>query len=254
MDIFSKQDKGKNETPLEDEGVLFFLLDSTIIVMKKINFAKTILNFSLLLSTALFITGCATLDYVGEDYNQNNIQTIKTDEDFVFNVYKKSEENANFKIGISKTPVNEILALYVQVENLSYETPYIFRVENLRLYNPDRELQFITSNNYLNIYQTQEASSMSAMSSMGATLTNMTGMTANYDTFNQTMIQNSSQEANKSVYSKMEELGNQILKHSVKHSSTISPRRSQYYYFFFENLEKFPITVKYNNLNYQFNL
>ena len=236
------------------EGVLFFLLDSTIIVMRKINFKKTVLGFVVLVATTVFVSGCATLDYVGDDYDQNNRQTIKTDEDFVFNVYKKNNKNTNIKVGISKTPVNEILALYVQVENLSYETPYVFKVENLRLYNPDKELQFITSNNYLNIYQTQEASSMTAMSAMGATISNMTGMTANYDTFNQTMMQNSAQDANKSAYSKMEELGNQILKHSVKHSSTISPRRSQYYYFFFENLEKFPITVKYNDLTYQFNL
>ena len=235
-------------------GFYFFLLDCTIIVMRKMNYKKTILNFFLLLSVTLFVTGCATLDYVGEDYNQNNTQTIKTDEDFVFNVYKKSDKNTNFKIGISKTPVNEILALYVQVENLSYETPYVFRVENLRLYNPDKELQFITSSNYLNIYQAQEASSMTAMSSMGATLSNMTGMTANYETFNQTMMQNSAQQSNQSAYSRLEQIGNQISKHSIKYSSTISPRKSQYFYFFFEDLDSFPVYVNYKNLNYQFTL
>ena len=163
-------------------------------------------------------------------------------------------DNANFKIGISKTPIPEILALYVQVENLSYETPYTFKVEDLRIYNPDKELQFITSNNYLNIYQNQEASSMAAMSSMGATLTNMTGMNANYNEVNQTMIQNASEQSNQSAFSRLEQIGSRILKHSIKHSAVVSPRRSQYFYFFFEDLDKYPIQVNYKTLNYQFTL
>ena len=201
---------------------------------------KQFFTFLFLSIILLVLCGCSTLSYVGEDYNQQNIQTVKTNEDFVFNVYKKSIDNANVKIGITRTPVPEILALYIQVENLSYETPYIFKVEDLNISNPDRELQFITTSNYLNIYQTQEASSMAAMSSMGATLTNMTGMTSNYNEFNQSMVQNSSEQSNKSVFSKIEEIGNQISKHSIKYSSTISPRKSQYFYFFFEDLEKFP--------------
>lgn len=207
-----------------------------------------------ILCMALVLSGCATLSYTGEDYSQENIQTVKTQEDFVFNVYKKSTGDINLKLGITRTPVPEILALYVQAENLSYETPYVFKVEDLRVFNPDGELQFITTNNYLSIYQTQEASSMAAMSSMGATFTNMTGMTANYNDYNQSMIQNSSEASNKSVFSRIEEVGSQILKHSIKYSATISPRRSQYYYFFFEDKDKFPISVKYKDLNYQFKL
>ncbi len=222
--------------------------------MAKTKLLKQFFSYLTLFLFSIVLCGCSTLSYVGEDYNQQNIQTVKTNEDFVFNVYKKSIDNANVKIGITRTPVPEILALYIQVENLSYETPYIFKVEDLNISNPDRELQFITTSNYLNIYQTQEASSMAAMSSMGATLTNMTGMTSNYNEFNQSMVQNSSEQSNKSVFSKIEEIGNQISKHSIKYSSTISPRKSQYFYFFFEDLEKFPISVNYKNLNYQFTL
>ncbi|MBQ8848152.1 MAG: hypothetical protein IJ003_04335 [Candidatus Gastranaerophilales bacterium] len=218
--------------------------------MKKIQNIK----LAILFLASLFLCGCATLSYVGEDYNQNNTQTIKTNEDFIFNIYKKTAENANFKMGISKTSIPEILVLYVQVENLSYETPYVFRVENLRLYDSEREQQFINTSNYLNIYQTQEASSMSAMSSVGATIQNMTGMTANYNEYNQTMAQNASEASNRSAFSKMEQIGNQISQHSIKHSSTVSPRKSQYFYFFFENTENFPIKVQYKNLTYQFNL
>ena len=72
--------------------------------------------------------------------------------------------------------------------------------------------------------------------------------------FNTTMMQNSAQNANKSAFSHLELLGNQISKHSIKHSSTISPRRSQYYYFFFEDLDSFPVYVKYKDLNYSFQL
>ena len=171
-----------------------------------------------------------------------------------FNTYKKTLGNANIKMGISKTPVPEILALYVQIENLSYETPYTFRVEDLHLSNDVTQLQFITSDNYLSIYNNQEASSMAAMGAMSATLTNMTGMTANMNEFNQSMAQNSAQESNKSAFSRLEEVGNQISRHSIKHSSTISPRRSQYFYFFFEDMDSFPVYVDYKGLKYQFSL
>lgn len=215
---------------------------------------KKIIGLIVLFTVMVFVCGCSTLEYVGEDYNVSNKETVKTSEDFIFNVYKKSLQNANVKIGISKTPIMEVLALYVQIENLSYETPYIFKVEDLFISNPDKNLQFITSNNYLSIWQNQETSSMSSLSAMGSTLQNMTGMTANYNEMNQSIIQNTAQETNKSTYSRLETVGNSILKHSVKYSSTISPRRSQYYYFFFEDLQKFPITVRYKNLTYQFNL
>ena len=94
---------------------------------------KKFLNIIILFIMGLFLSGCATLNYVGEDYSANNNQTIKTNEDFVFNTYKKSLNNINLKAGISKTAVPEILALYIQIENLSYETPYIFKVEDLRI-------------------------------------------------------------------------------------------------------------------------
>lgn len=215
------------------------------------NFKKCLIG--LICSFGFLLCGCSTLTYVGEDYTPNNIQTIKTNEDFIFNTYKKSLTNANIKIGISKTPIPEVLAIYVQIENLTYETPYIFKVEDLRVYNPEKEMQFISTTNYLNIYQAQEANSIAAGSAVGGNLTNMI---TNYNAteYNQTSIQHTNQEANSSAFSRMEELGNQISKHSIKYSSSISPRKSQYYYFFIENLEKYPIRVNYKNLNYQFNL
>jgi len=167
---------------------------------------KIFLNLVVLFCACLFLNGCSTLSYVGEDSEEVNIQTVKTNEDFVFNVIKKTTDNVNVKMGISKTPIPEVLALYVQIENLSYETPYIFKVEDLRAYNPEREMQFITTNNYLNIYQTQEASSMASLSTLGTTLTTMTGMMTNYNEYNQSMVQNSAQQTNESAYSKMEVL------------------------------------------------
>lgn len=215
--------------------------------MKKIKFLVLFL-----LSFMLF--GCASLDYTGEDYQSENKQTIKTSEDFVFNTYKKTIDNANIKIGIAKTPVQEILTLYIQVENLNYETPYTFRVEDLRVYDTSGEIQFITSNNYLSIYQQQESAAMTAMSTMGATFSNMAGLTTNYNEMNQSIVQNASEMSNKDAFSRMEDLGNRILKHTIKVSSVISPRKSQYFYFFFEDKDNFPLSVKYKTLDYQFKL
>ncbi len=213
-----------------------------------------ILKFLTLFLLSITLFGCSSLDYAGEDYKSENTQTIKTNEDFVFNTYKKSLNDVNVKVGISKTPVQELLVLYIQIENLNYNNPYTFKVDDLRVSDGDGEIQFITSNNYLNIYQTQEASSMSSMSMVGANLTNMAGITSNYNEINQTMMQNTAQASNNDAYAKMEEFGNKILKHSIRVSSVISPRRAQYFYFFFQDREKSPINVRYKTLDYQFKL
>ena len=214
---------------------------------------KKILSFLLLIFLSILFSGCSTSEYVGNDYVESNIQTVKTSEDFVFKVYKKQDNNAIIKIGISKTPIMEVAVLYIQIENLSYETPYIFKVENLKISSGNEDIKFITSNNYLKIYQTQESNSMGAISSMAPTLANMTGMTTNYQDYNQSVIQNNAQEASNSIYARMEQIGNQILKHSIQVSSTISPRKSKYFYFFFENPQDI-LTVRYKDLNYQFKL
>ena len=213
-----------------------------------------ILKLIALLLLSITFAGCSSLDYTGEDYKAENTQTVKTNEDFVFNTYKKSLENVNVKVGISKTAIPEILALYIQIENLNHESPYVFKVEDLRVSDADGEIRFITSNNYLSIYQSQESQAMSSLGTMGATFSNMAGMTAGYNEVNQTMMQTASQASNSDAYSKMEELGNKILKHSIRVSSTISPRHAQYFYFFFQDRDKFPINVKYKTLNYQFQL
>lgn len=219
--------------------------------MKK-NFLKRTLESFLVVAFALLLSACATSSYVGADFNSDNMQTVKTNEDFMFDVYKKNLDNISARIGISKTTIPEILAIYVQIDNLSYETPYIFKVDDLRVFGENGEIKFIPSANYLNIYQAAEASSMAAMSSIAPTLQNMTGMMTNYNEVNQTMIQNANQESSNSAFSKMEAIGNQISKHSIKYSSTISPRKSQYFYFFIENLDESLIKVVYRNLVYQF--
>ena len=56
--------------------------------MKHLSLFKTLIC----LCCALFLSGCATLDYVGEDYNSSNAQLVKTTEDFVFNTYKKTTQ------------------------------------------------------------------------------------------------------------------------------------------------------------------
>lgn len=213
------------------------------------------INLTVAFFLCIFLCGCSTLSYVGDDYNSDNVQTVKTQEDFVFNTFKKQvNPDVALKVGISKTSIPEILALYVQIDNLSYDTAYNFRVEDLRVYNPKKEIQFITTNNYLSIYQNQEANAMAAMSTLSSTFSNMTGMMTNYNDMNQTIMQNTNQASTQNAFANMEALGNKILTHSVKVGSTVSPRKSQYYYFFFEDLETYPIYIKYKDLEYSFQL
>lgn len=212
---------------------------------------KKIFGFLILLTLSILLCGCTTSTYIGNDFQESNLTTIKTNEDFVFSAYKKQDGNANIKIGISKTTITEILVLFIQIENLSYETPYTFKVNDLRVSGNNEEIKFITTNNYLSIYQTQETASMNSISSIAPTITTMTGMSTNYNDYNQSRVQNSAQSTTKSTYSTMENLGNKILSHSIQVSSTISPRKSKYFYFFFENPDEL-VKVKYKNLIYQF--
>ena len=78
---------------------------------------KKIFSFLFLFSVCLLVSGCSTLTYVGEDYVASNTQTVKTNEDFIFATYKKTIGDTAVKIGISKTQIMEVLALYVQIEN-----------------------------------------------------------------------------------------------------------------------------------------
>lgn len=215
---------------------------------------KSVLKLCMVCVVSIVLGGCATLSYVGEDYDSNNTQTIKTTEELVFSVYKKTVDNANIKIGITRTAVPEILALYVQVENLSYDTPYSFKVEDLKVSDPNKQLLFLTSSNYLNIWQAQEAQSMSAMGTIGSSITTMTGMNTNYNDYNQSIAQKTSEETSNSTFRRIDEIGSQITKHSIRTFSTISPRKSQYFYFFFEDTDNYPIKVLYKDLEYQFKL
>lgn len=214
------------------------------------NIVKKIL---FLLCISLLLTGCSTLTYVGDDYVVNNTQTIRTDENFVFNTYKKSIGDINVKAGISKTTIQEILVLYLQIENYSYDNPYYFKVDDLKVTTQTGNIPFITSNNYLSIWQSQEAAAMAQMGAMGGTLSAMTGMNAGYNEINQGMLQEAAQKTNESAFNQLDLIGNKILKHSVKISSTVNPRKSQYYYFFFEDTNE-EVMVKYKNLEYKFKI
>ena len=215
---------------------------------------KRFFTLTVFFISTIFLTGCATLSYVGDDSDSVNIQTVKTEENFVFDVCKKSTNDINALIGITRTAVQEILVLYVQIENLSYETPFLFKVEDLKVSSPNEEVRFLPPSTYLSVWQTQEANSMSAMGQMDATITTMTGIGSNYNDFNQSIAQNSAHSTTNSAFSLMQQTGDEILKHSVKFNSQISPRKSKYFYFFFEDKEQFPISVNYKNLSYQFTL
>ena len=48
------------------------------------NKLKLLSNLIIIPCALLFLGGCATLSYVGNDYQETNVQTVKTQEDFIF--------------------------------------------------------------------------------------------------------------------------------------------------------------------------
>ena len=89
---------------------------------KKQNLCKYI--FTLIFSLCL-LTGCASVSYVGSDYNKENVRNVQTREDFYFSTYKKTsqKENIDMSVGLGKTPLMEVLVFYVAITNKS-ATPY----------------------------------------------------------------------------------------------------------------------------------
>ena len=75
------------------------------------------LNITVLIFSALFLCGCATSEYVGSDFDSSNVQTVKTNEDFVFKTYQKKSDNAIIKMHGDFNNKNIVLKIRILVNN-----------------------------------------------------------------------------------------------------------------------------------------
>ena len=69
-------------------------------------------------SLALFLTGCTSLNYVDDDFDETKVSTVQTNEMFNISTYMKTSGNQTVKMGISQTPLEGAMVLFVQIKNL----------------------------------------------------------------------------------------------------------------------------------------
>ena len=107
-------------------------------------------------SLALFLTGCTSLNYVDDDFDETKVSTVQTNEMFNISTYMKTSGNQTVKMGISQTPLEGAMVLFVQIKNNS-DMLYRFNVEDIYVESPIGEISFITPSSYIEAYQNYEA-------------------------------------------------------------------------------------------------
>ena len=191
---------------------------------------------SALLVSALALGGCATLSYVGEDYNAKNTAMIQTEEMFYFSTYNKvsAQEDISMRVGISKTPVPEILVTYVQLNNNSRTNDYVFYTKDLLISANDMPVDIISSSNYIGAYQSSQAGALAAMSQASGTLSNIATIANTYQRLNQTSptVEPSNVGTDDGAYKQISTVVDGISKHTINNAAVLKPMENKFFYSF----------------------
>lgn len=211
---------------------------------------------SALLISALALGGCATLSYVGEDYNAKNTAMIQTEEMFYFSTYNKvsAQEDISMRVGISKTPVPEILVTYVQLNNNSRTNDYVFYTKDLLISANDMPVDIISSSNYLGAYQSSQAGALAAMSQASGTLSNIATIANTYQRLNQTSptVEPSNVGTDDGAYKQISTVVDGISKHTINNAAVLKPMENKFFYIFIKDPGVYPIKADYKDLTYSF--
>ncbi len=206
-------------------------------------------------SLVIFMSGCTSLDYVGEDTTDSAIKvsTITTKENFVLKTVKKTDGYADVSIGISQTPLEEILVLYIAIHNNLPDTNYKFDVSDIAVKSPKGTMSFLQPNNFINAYANSQAVQYSNFMNAGTALG---GFASLQNAYNQNSASNSYINSdNSGIQSETNEL-QATIKGIQNHTTTtykfINPNSSDYFYIFMQTPDEYPITVDYKGLTYKF--
>lgn len=219
-------------------------------------FKKASLVLCALLLSVLALGGCSTLSYVGEDYNAKNTAMIQTDEMFYFSTYNKVSpaEDISMRVGISKTPVPDILAAYIQINNNSSTNDYVFYTKDFVMSANDIPVDLISSSNYLGAYQSSQAGALAAMSQASGTLSSIATIANTYQRLNQTspVAEPSNVSTSDGAYKQISAVVEGISKHTINNAAVVRPQENRFFYMFMKDPGIYPIKVDYKDLTYSF--
>ena len=205
---------------------------------------------------ALALGGCSTLSYVGEDFDAKNSALIQTDEMFYFSTYNKTSanEDISMRVGVSKTPVPDVLATYVQINNNSATNDYVFYTKDFAISANNTPVELITSSNYLGAYQSSQAGALASMSQASGALNNIANIANTYQRLNQTspVAEPSNVSSDDGAYKQISAVVEGISKHTINNAAVVSPKENKFFYIFVKDPGVYPIKIDYKDLTYSF--
>ncbi len=201
-------------------------------------------------SLTLFLTGCTTLDYIGDDLETTKSSRIQTNEMFSLTTYQKTIDEQLVDIGVSQTTLENALVLYIGIQNNS-DVVYKFDTNDIIVKSPIGDVSFITPGAYIEAYQSYEAMNYANMASSGAMLNSFTTMHNQYKhtVANSQRIENQNQNAD---ILNIERTISGIQQHATTTFKYVEPNSKEYFYIFLRKPEEYPLTVQYKTLNYVF--
>lgn len=222
---------------------------------KKAGLIKKLFLCLVLSGSMAILSGCTSLSYVGDDYNSKNTATVQTNELFTFSTYAKTskEDNINMKVGVSKTPLPDALAVYINIKNNSTVADYIFYLKDLTIKAGNETLTPISPSSYLNAYQSYETGTYNGLSNIAPTLGAFADIQNAYHNVNNGINNAATKSAStNAVSSQIGTIANGISSHTITSAGVIKPNSSNFFYIFLKDPDFLPIDITYKDLNYSF--
>ena len=211
--------------------------------MKKINLLALLLS-------ALFLCGCSTLTYTGEDFNKENIKAITTTESLYFSTYQKTvEEGINVRTGVTKTHVDSVLAIYLEVENKS-SASFQVNPDDVKITIDGRNAARVSTAEYISAYQSMQNEIYAGGQSLSATVNNFATITNNYQNMNQSLLLRDQNNAESSM-KQISDYISGIRAHALNSTVNVKTGDKKYFYIFIED-DGYPVNVDFRGVQYSF--
>ena len=215
---------------------------------KKLNWLKNIL----VCFGALALCGCSALQYSGEDFNKQYQTNVTTNESFYFKPYTKQvNNNVALSIGVTKSQIPDVLAVYIGVQNNS-EYPFTFDVDEFSVKTGNKTARYVKPSDYVSFYQDQENALLNASQGIAPTLSSVANIANHYyqgETRQMAIAENNEMEIS---LKQIATVAAGIESHALRTSAQIPANTKNYYYLFIEDVELYPIEISYSNLKYTF--
>lgn len=223
--------------------------------MKKHNSIRNLFLACVLAGSMFVLSGCTSLSYVGDDFNQSNSQIIQTNELFTFSTYSKTSksENIDMKLGVAKTPLPDALVVYVNIKNNSTANDYVFYLKDFEMKAGNETLGAISPSAYLNAYQSYETGTYNGLSNIAPTLGAFADIQNAYHNVNNVMNNTGAKTGStNAVSSQIGSIITGISNHTISTASVVKAGQSDFFYIFLKDPAFLPIDFTYKDLKYSF--